>query len=253
MILIYNDYGSQERINDFVFLFNKVLQNGSNVAYIDAKGVIEGSWTSSCELFIMPGGFDLGYKKKLNGAGNLIIKKYVENGGKYLGICAGAYYACSQVVFNHPENNVFSSRYATIDEKRELAFFEGKAIGPVFEYDYNNYSKAWLLDIDSPDFGTVRLLYNGGPYFEKSSQDFALKKEYNIIGSYNNLPMIVQCDYGSGKCVLSSLHFEHDYRNNIEIEDIYLNQIFEELKKNDDERIRFAKYLLNLLNLDIML
>ena len=91
---------------------------------INAKNVIEGKWTKKAVLFIMPGGADLPYLKKLNGPGNKIIKDFVTHGGAYLGICAGSYYGASYVEFD-------KGGKLEVLGNRELAFFEGKAIGPL--------------------------------------------------------------------------------------------------------------------------
>lgn len=48
---------------------------------------------------IVAGGADLAYCAQLNGAGNAVIRRYVSSGGAYLGLCAGAYYACRRVEF----------------------------------------------------------------------------------------------------------------------------------------------------------
>lgn len=55
---------------------------------------------------------------------------YLQQGGRYLGLCAGAYYACQQVAFE-PGTNL------EVHGNRELALFPGVAVGsivPGFEY-----------------------------------------------------------------------------------------------------------------------
>lgn len=42
---------------------------------------------------VIPGGRDLPYCRDLNGYINDRIIRYVKEGGVYMGICAGAYYA----------------------------------------------------------------------------------------------------------------------------------------------------------------
>ena len=48
---------------------------------------------------VMPGGADRPYCAALNGEGNRRIRAFVEAGGAYLGLCAGAYYASQRVEF----------------------------------------------------------------------------------------------------------------------------------------------------------
>eukprot|EP00884_Botryococcus_braunii_P011023 jgi/Botrbrau1/19922/Bobra.0059s0039.1 len=90
------------------------------------EDVLESQWQEDCILFVMPGGADLPYCRRLNGKGNSLIREYVENGGAYLGLCAGAYYACARVEFE-----VGDSRLEVVGE-RELRFFSGIARGSVY-------------------------------------------------------------------------------------------------------------------------
>lgn len=66
---IYQDAG----VSEVSLLHTKsMLQNvlqipAANVQTICAKGVIDGSWTGDAGIFIMPGGADLLYVRKLKG------------------------------------------------------------------------------------------------------------------------------------------------------------------------------------------
>ncbi|EFJ50700.1 hypothetical protein VOLCADRAFT_88490 [Volvox carteri f. nagariensis] len=78
----------------------------------------------------MPGGADLPYCKHLNGHGNRLLRDYVAGGGSYLGICAGAYYACRRVEFE------VGGPLEVVGD-RELCFFPGAARGPAYPgFDY---------------------------------------------------------------------------------------------------------------------
>ncbi|WP_339043947.1 BPL-N domain-containing protein [Cardinium endosymbiont of Tipula unca] len=86
----------------------------------------------------------------------------------YLGICAGAYYGAKFVEFD-------KLGPLEVLEKRELAFFPNKAIGPILaQYNYENNSgirAACIRLVTDNEKGTKRLFrdievyYNGGPYF----------------------------------------------------------------------------------------
>ena len=64
------------------------------------------------DLIIIPGGRSLPFYEKLGEAGNQNIKNFVRQGGAYLGLCAGAYYASQQTVFakNLPLELLLSSK-----------------------------------------------------------------------------------------------------------------------------------------------
>ena len=51
-------------------------------------------------LLAIGGGFDTGYIRALNTDGLEKIRDYVTTGGRYLGICAGAYLACQEIEFD---------------------------------------------------------------------------------------------------------------------------------------------------------
>ena len=71
-------------------------------------------------LFVMPGGADLPFCAALNGAPNQRIRQFVERGGAYLGICAGAYYACRKIAFH-------AGTEGAICGPRELGFLDALA------------------------------------------------------------------------------------------------------------------------------
>ena len=59
-----------------------------------------GHWVSTAALLAIGGGFDTGYLRALQAEGIQLIRDYVEGGGRYLGICAGAYLACCDIEFD---------------------------------------------------------------------------------------------------------------------------------------------------------
>ena len=88
--------------------------------YIKSEDILDGVLQGK-NIFVMPGGADLPYCKKLNGLGNRKIRKFIEDGGFYIGICAGAYYACRRINFKGKDYEVSGDR--------ELELFEGTAEG----------------------------------------------------------------------------------------------------------------------------
>jgi len=105
----------------------------ADVRTLSAAALLEGSWSSSALALVMPGGADLPYCADLNGRGNELIRSFVEEqGGSFLGFCAGAYYASSRVEFE------VGSRKLRVEGDRELALFPGVALGavvPGFRYE----------------------------------------------------------------------------------------------------------------------
>jgi biotin--protein ligase len=59
-------------------------------------------WEPACALLVIPGGRDLPYVEELTTKTRVTkrIKEYVAEGGRYLGICAGAYFGAEEVRFD---------------------------------------------------------------------------------------------------------------------------------------------------------
>lgn len=205
-ILIYCDYGCSNVAN-LEKMLNQYFPDAS-VGYTDSARIIQGELNRDVKAFFMPGGAATPYRKKLAVLGNEQIKKYVENGGFYFGVCAGAYYACSRVEFEAdvPELSI---------EQTEglLGLIEADAVGTLYkEFGLSPYSLnassakvvglRWLED-NSVDYS----LYHGGPYFcGKNKDSFEVLATYSDIK--NELPAIVMKKFGQGKVLLSGVHFE---------------------------------------------
>lgn len=175
-------------------------ENLEDTTPITAAEIIDG-YLEQFSIFIMPGGRDRPYHTALRGPGNAEIRKFVENGGLYLGICAGAYYASAQVEFD-------KGFPLEVCEERELQFFKGKAIGPAFgkgTFEYSSEKGARLAQIET-GMGIFSIYYNGGCLFQG---DFS---NVRILGRYLELPhkppAIIECNVGKGRAILSGVHWE---------------------------------------------
>ena len=92
-ILIFNDKGSDKRsVQELLNCFKLVYENKFETVQINSNYILSGSLESN-NLLIIGGGYDLGYLEWLGEHGCLEIRKFVQSGGFYLGICAGAYFA----------------------------------------------------------------------------------------------------------------------------------------------------------------
>lgn len=179
-----------------------------NVQLINADGVINGDLINAV-AFVIPGGADREFCKKLNGIGNAQIRQYVENGGTYIGFCAGAYYAASKCVFINTGGNVV--------EPRALGFYKGEAIGPILaEYSPTSHSGVKVAEIKlkgNPD-KIYQVYYNGGCCFEGyNGADVEVIGLYANEGNANNRPAIIQCKVSKGLAILSGVHPECSAEN----------------------------------------
>lgn len=197
-IVIYNDEG----VGEFGLQALQKFFKDDEVWLCNADAVIDGRILEMADIFVMPGGADLPYCKKLNGQGNDNIRNFVETGGTYLGICAGAYYACREIEFH-------KGRDDEICGPRELAFVDGIAIGSLPElapyYDLTLGSAA-VVPLTMADGEKLHSFYHGGPYFKMDSlEDVEILAHYDLPFA---APAIIRTKIGEGSVLLSGVHFE---------------------------------------------
>lgn len=200
-IKIYNGKGVERR--GLPLLLNELMP--WTTSFISCHDIVRTDWESSTDLFIMPGGRDVPYHEALKGEGNQRIRKFVEAGGSFLGICAGAYYGCKEVEFDR-------GMELEVLGLRELAFFPGTARGPAygprsFRYHSEFGAKAALIS-NHFENKTLRSYYNGGCYF----LDAEHYSHIQVISKYleiNHHPAaIIEIPIGKGKALLSGVHIE---------------------------------------------
>lgn len=198
-IAIYADAGT----SDFSVFSTRAYFSAYKPILCRAENVVSGRIFSDCGIFIMPGGADLLYCQKLNGGGNANIRRFVEDGGTYLGICAGAYYGCREIAYH-------IGRRDEICGARELAFIDACAYGSLPEiagyYDETLKTAAWVNIIT--DAGTFKSFYHGGCAFDVADP------AAQVIARFADLPgtppAILEKKVGKGRVILSGVHFETD-------------------------------------------
>ena len=206
-IKIYNGPGTS--INGIEHMIRNLARfNNINIHLIGPLDFKNHNVLSKCDIFMILGGMDIPYTQYLNGNPNVIIKNYVINGGSFLGICAGAYYASSKVIFA-------KNTTQEIIGDRELKFYKGTCIGPILaKYCYNSKAGVRIAKIGfenflSEDISNTYMHFNGGGAFI----DAANYSDVEIIARYLNIKKlpaaIIKINCGNGKVILSGVHFEY--------------------------------------------
>lgn len=203
---------------------------------LTADAILNTRWEEACSLLIMPGGRDRPYHAALKGEGCRRIQSFVEKGGTYLGICAGAYFGAKRVEFDQ-------GFPLEVSEDRELMFFQGAAVGPVYgkgTFDYSTQKGARAAKLRTPQ-GDFHAYYNGGCTFEG---DFS---SCRILAWYADLPgeppAILECQVGKGKAILSGVHIEIPC-SFLDFNDSYLNSLIPILESSEPMRKQFWNFLL---------
>ena len=165
-VLVYSGPGAGTRsVLSAVESLRRALRPTLLVDTIGYADILEGNWTENCKMLVMPGGADLPYCRHLNGPGNVLIRNFVEQGGTYLGLCAGAYYACSRVEFE-------LGTALEVAGDRELCFYPGTAYGSIYKgFDYQSEKGAVAAPIrfrntlQGNQWDECKDYINGGPGF----------------------------------------------------------------------------------------
>ena len=163
-------------------------------------------------LFVMPGGADLPYCAALNGAPNARIRRFVEQGGVYLGICAGAYYACRELAFH-------AGTEGAICGARELNFVDAVAIGSLPQLTGGVAYDATPRSATAAEIRTTHSLtaapttlyahYHGGCRFDfGDATNHAARILAVYTGIEGNPPAIVSASVGKGCAILTGVHLE---------------------------------------------
>lgn len=197
-ITIYADEGA----GDFSVFCTRDFFGAENVTLCKAPEVIDGTALRDCDLFVMPGGADLPYCHALNGAGNARIRAYVEAGGTYLGICAGAYYGCRDIAYH-------AGRADEITGPRELAFIDATAYGSLPDlagyYDETLATAAWITLCDAGGH-RASSFYHGGCAFDVRDPDAEILARFADLPGQP--PAVIARQVGGGRAILSGAHIE---------------------------------------------
>ncbi len=211
-VLVYAGPGvSQTSLTYTIHGLRYFLRSCYAVQTITASALACQPWASTCALLVIPGGRDEPYVEDLASSVRE-IRKYVENGGSYLGLCAGAYFCSSRVEWE------VGTRMG-VSGNRPLRFFPGICEGCVFkgfEYDSEAGARAIQLkvteELDS-DEKTLRYIYfNGGGHFvgadKMLSQGIVPLLRYTAEDAMN-LVAAVWCSVERGVALLCSVHIEY--------------------------------------------
>ena len=180
------------------------------VSTISATELVETDWETDCALLVFPGGAANPYHRKLSNRvgnhGNQRIREFVENGGRYLGICAGAYYGCSHIEFDRGGPLEILCDY-------ELGFFAGIGKGPAMNgFDYMSDKGAHASHFKWNESEGVAF-FQGGPSFvidQHPCREIARFCDQPELACEADSPGCVACEVGKGCAVLCAFHIEFD-------------------------------------------
>ncbi|NLY38782.1 MAG: hypothetical protein GX044_05725 [Firmicutes bacterium] len=193
---IYSGSGSWEE--NVVAIINFFEHYGINYGTFDEQDASFGDLGASFDAIWFPGGFSESYRHYISNHDNL--RAFVDEGGLFIGTCAGAYYASDIMLW--------------LDEGEKLLdyplkLFAGRAVGPHMRW--GEHAVLTLnpdLPVNEAFDQTIMAHYFDGPYFIPSDeQEVAVLAEYES----HEAPAILSFDYGNGKVLLMGPHPELGY------------------------------------------
>ena len=188
---------------------------GCNLTEIQEEDIIAGCLDNQeFDVLIWPGGHYPDYWL-VGQEGKQEIQEFVSDGGGYIGICAGAYWAADYMIWKDHLPDYPAPDYKQEGHEENLDLFPGVAVGPIFEIadrrptSYNmtriNFMNRSHLITDSLPESMI-VWYAGGPYLQpyENATNVTILATFDVTGD----PAIVTCDYGDGRVFLISPHTE---------------------------------------------
>lgn len=167
------------------------------------------------DAIVVPGGRSRRQALSLEEAGREAIRYFVRNGGGYLGICGGAYLACS----DHTE------RLGLVDAHPLVGKIEVDGRGELDLWWRGDTTQVQVEIIQAGELvfgcwgGKIELPYHNGPIFVEVNLDRCTVLAYyrtEVIdleeqrGTMVNSPAIISASFGQGRALIISPHPEQD-------------------------------------------
>lgn len=246
-ILIYRDEGADAF--GIASLISTLKQEKVDQTFLlswaDRKLFQSNAWHKGTHLVIFPGGRDIPYHQALKGPGNHHLAEFVQEGGYYLGICAGGYYGSAAIEFEQ-------GGPLEVLAARELKFFPGLARGPAYgpgKFCYQSGRGSQIAQLNlSPSSLSSAAYFNGGCAFLKAENFAGISVMAHYADIEEQPAAIVKCSVGAGQAILCGVHPEYSAFNLCSKKHI-APWLLSELKKVEQERRALFKNILNELKL----
>jgi len=199
---IYAGPGTPKSSSDAVL---NVLKSFPEISAVTMSGADVGTLNlGAFDVLVFPGGSGSGQSKGIGEAGLKNVREFVKNGGGYVGICAGAYLACSNFTWGLGILNA-----STVSNK----WRRGQGI---VEVESTGSNPEILGEVK----GTFKVRYNNGPVLKPGERTdlpaytplvlFRTEMALNEtpVGVMVNSPAQAISTYGKGRVFVSSPHPE---------------------------------------------
>lgn len=217
-ILVYAGRGSSHSWTWLADLFQK---NGIfEVQFADTKGFTE-QLTDELKAVIISGGDGHSIASAIGPHGFSHLKGFIHCGGKYIGICAGAYLPLPSSVEPFSSFNLSTTKIENIDKSLE----QDEQSSPRSAVKYGSCSVVHPvrgeLELDH-DGELLKAPLYGGPVFREPPHDEVLLRYRNLtdgtelqtdrtraIAMIVGKPAVIKSEHGRGELLLFGPHLEH--------------------------------------------
>lgn len=200
-ILVYHDLGCCEQSTlALCSQLERAAGKWFQIRLVDSHYLRKTSWERETYGLAMGGGSCTMWERLLQETGMQKIHNFVFGGGRYLGICAGAYFGSSYSFF-------LELGQLPLIKARPLRFYQGSAVGPINSTENHLLPQAALAAkvvlVQSAKIGYC--YYQGGPAFDISESSsltkVLLKYGFGWAAGISNR-------VGLGRAVMCGLHPE---------------------------------------------
>lgn len=206
-VLVYYDKEGVDATSarDWCTVLQEAVGSVYHVSQVDSGYLRTKKWEDITALLVMPGGVCSVWDRNLGEEMQERVNRYVREGGSYLGVCAGAYWACSKSVFSGAS------------KRRNAKLSSATAVGPLFGSSnmHNSGQEAAAAPIVlAKEYGSKpsegRLFYKEGCRFDVPAQHGT-----TVLAHYKDPshPAIIGERVGKGVAVLCGVHPEHPFRD----------------------------------------
>lgn len=212
-VVIFDDKeGHAERIGNLTSILGSAVK--FNCGPITADEILSGG-LSDADIIVFPGGSGRQQAKLLGSRGKKIVRDFIEGGGGYVGICAGAYLG---TCVSETGLAVADARYLTgkvMVEGEGMRSISARGKGTV-EIQMTNAGQTVLGYEQLP----IQVTYGGGPVLSPGRSpeidDYVVLARYSTEvwsfkaqkGTMVDTPAIVASNFGNGRVILVSPHLE---------------------------------------------
>jgi hypothetical protein len=246
MLAVYAGRGSSHSWTWLADLFEST--GIQNVRFLDSDGFVK-RVSHGCDIALLSGGDGFSIASALSGLGFTRLKHFIESGGRYVGICAGAYLPLPSSLRPFSEFNLSSTKIENIN----CTITPLENIPPRVAVSYGRcavvHPVRGEVELDWRG-GRLKAPIYGGPIFREPDKDevllryfrFTPNTEFQFVRDFAKdivlgRPAAIRCYHGEGELLLFGPHLEHP--SYPEANSIFLELLG--LKRSEAVRVRQRK------------